>query len=115
MTRDPKRRVWTTCDTNQKHMTVVEAVSPKGAYTAPMIIASGKLIQERWFDNDLPPNSALGASESGYMKDELALEWVQHFERTMPPRRPEDWRLLICDNLGSNSFKEFLTFVRELI
>ena len=71
MTRDPKRRVWTPCDTNRKHMTVVEAVSAKGAHTAPMIIASGKLIQERWFDNNLPGDTVLGVSESGYMNDEV--------------------------------------------
>ena len=94
-------------------MTLLEAVSAKGAYTAPMIIASGKLVQERWFDSDIPRDTVLGVSESGYINDELALEWIQHLERTTSPRRPGNWRLPIYDNFGSHSFKEFLTFARE--
>ena len=47
------------------------------------------------------------------MNDELALELIQHFETTTPPRRPENWRLLIRDNFGSHFFKVFSTFARE--
>jgi hypothetical protein len=55
----------------------------------------------------------VGISESGYVNDELAFEWIQHFERLTSPQIEGEWRLLLCDNYGSHTFFEFLEFAEQ--
>ena len=113
VTTDPKPRVWTLCDTNRKHVTIVETISAKGRYIDPMIILPGKKIYERWFENDRGHQSVLGVSDTGYMNDQLALRYIQHFNEAATPRNPGKWRLLLCDNLGSHVFREFLQYAAD--
>lgn len=84
VTTDPKRRAWSPRDTNRKHLTAVEAVSAAGAVIEPMLIASGRVLQERWFE-ELTDNTLVGVNDSGYIDDELAPESIQHFERFIRP------------------------------
>jgi hypothetical protein len=109
---DTKRRAWSPSDTCRKHLTAVEAVNAIGQVIDPMLIAQGKVIQERWF-TELNDNTLLAVTESGYMDDETALKWLVHFERLTRPSDPEEFRLLICDNYGSHTFDQFLEFARD--
>jgi hypothetical protein len=84
VTADSRRRAWIPSDTSRKHLTAVEAVNAAGEYIEPMLIAAGKVLQERWFEQ-LTNMTLVGTLELGYINDELALEWVRHFERLTRP------------------------------
>ena len=93
ITIDTRRRAWSPSETNRKHVTAVEAVNAVGDHIEAMLIAPGKVLQERWFPG-LCDDTLVGVSESGYMNDELALAWIKHFKAmTRPsPHRPGQWR-----------------------
>lgn len=76
-----------------------------------MLIATGLVLQERWF-TELHDNVLVGVSDSGYMNDQLAYEWIKHSEWLSRPAASE-WRLLMCDNYGSHNFYLFLEFSRQ--
>ena len=61
---------------------------------------------------ELSDNTFVSVSDSEYLDDELALEWIKHFERLTRPSNPDDWRVLICDNYSTHTFFEFLEFAR---
>ena len=105
-----KRRVWSPSETSWKHVTFVEACNANGQHVEAMLIEAGKVLQERWFEG-LSDNTLLGVTVFGYLDDELALHWIKHFERlTRPPN--EEYRLLLCDNYGSNTFYDFLQYAQ---
>lgn len=52
-------------------------------------------------------------NDSGYLDDERALLFIQHFERLTRPQNPSDYWLLVCDNYGSHCFKEFIQFAED--
>ena len=90
VTADPRRRAWSPSDTSRKHLPA--AISISSMYLPAALTASTavKVLQERWFEqlNDM---TLVGTSESGYITDELALEWVQHFERLTRPATKDSW------------------------
>jgi hypothetical protein len=112
ITMDPKRRAWAPSHTSTKHVSVVEAVNAAGEVIEPMLVVTGVVLQERWFEG-LSDETLVGTSLSGYVNDELALEWIQHFERLTRPSNPNEWRLLLCDNYGSHTFFEFLEYAKQ--
>nr|POF13587.1 hypothetical protein CFP56_02610 [Quercus suber] len=113
LSMDTKRRAWSPSETNRKHVTVVEAVNAARGVIPPMFIASGLIIQERWFEGLTEGDSLLGVIDSGYINDQLALEWIKHFERCTRSADKPRTRLLICDNYGSHCFFEFLRYAKE--
>ena len=46
-----------------------------------MIILPGQLHLEGWVNNELEGNTLMAVSESGYTNDEIALDWLQHFNK----------------------------------
>ena len=55
----------------------------------------------------------VAVNDSGYLNDENALLYIQHFELLTRPEDPSEYRLLLCDNYGSHCFREFIEFVEE--
>lgn len=108
ITREPKKRIVSGSITNRESLTVVEAVSATGYTTPPLIILSAKTILFRWFDH--LDDEAIAITESGYINDRLAYQWVQHFEKATRPRTLGVYRLLICDRYGSHMTYEFSKF-----
>jgi hypothetical protein len=66
---------------NCKYVTVVEAISTDGHYIPPFLIFEGKCILAGWFDVYDKPDYMIGVSDSGYINDLLAFQWIQHFDR----------------------------------
>lgn len=52
----------------------------------------------------------VGVSESGFSNNELAVEWVKHFDRFIAPRQRGAYRLLLFDGYESHTFYDFLSF-----
>jgi hypothetical protein len=114
ITMDPKRRAWSPSDTSRKHVTAIEAVSATGEVIEPMLVIVGAVLQERWFEDlSLSDNTLFGVSDTSYVNDELALEWIKHFEQQTKPIDCNEYRLLVCDNYSSHVFLEFLEFAQE--
>jgi hypothetical protein len=57
-------------------VTLVEAISAGGETIPPLIIITGRVIMEGWFDYT-EKGSSIGISETGYINDELAYWWIQ--------------------------------------
>jgi len=51
----------------------------------------------------------LGISESGYSNDQIALDYLKHFNKYTKQRRRGVWRLFIFDGHGSHLTYEFIT------
>ena len=83
-------------------MTVIECISAAGFAIDCCIIMPGKVYVEKMFDNDLPPGTKISVSETGYSSDELALQWLEHFDKQTRRRQQGQWRLLIFDGHGSH-------------
>jgi hypothetical protein len=45
-----------------------------------MIIISGIIFLEKYFMNKLSDDVLLATSDTGYMNDQLSLDWIHHFD-----------------------------------
>ncbi|KAF2189448.1 hypothetical protein K469DRAFT_700638 [Zopfia rhizophila CBS 207.26] len=57
--------------------------------------------------------NAAGMSESGYSNDQIALDYIKHFNKFTKPGLVREWRLLIYDGYGSHLTHEFITYCFE--
>jgi hypothetical protein len=75
----------------------------------------GKVFLQKHFNNRLPDGSILTFSETGYINDQLCLEWIRHFDKGTkdPIRHPIQARLLIMDGHGSHLTFEFMDICKE--
>ena len=108
ITFDPDKSLLLTDPYNQEYITSVESISGGGKTIPSMLILCGIYILEKWTEeNDLDEDILLATSPPGYSNDELALEWLEHFE--IHPRKSQVgvWRLLILDGYGSYLNYEF--------
>lgn len=62
-------------------ITVIECVAADGSTLPPCIILPGKGHLEDWFTHSsMPDNWLISVSSTGYTSDEIAFNWVQHFD-----------------------------------
>ena len=99
---------------NQEYFTSVESISGEGKTIPPIIILCGIFILEKWAkENDLDRDILLATSPTGYSNDELALQWLKHFEIHNRKSQVGVWRLLILDEYGSHLNYEFYKYVQK--
>jgi hypothetical protein len=91
----------------------VEVISADGHYIPPFIIFGGKCILAGWFDVCDEPDYTIGMSDSGYINDLLAFQWIQHFDRHIKRRMLGVKCLLLCDGYGSHMTYEFIDFCEK--
>ncbi len=77
-----------------------------------MLILSDKLYQERFF-SDPKDNVLVGVSESGYNNDDLAYDYIHHFNRQSRKYQQGLRRILLCDEYGSHLTREILEFCAQ--
>ena len=94
-------------------MTDIEAVSADGSYLPNMLILQHKTHTEALYPAELDDNTLVGFTDSGYVNDERALEWLQHFDKYSKRRQQGAWRMLIFDGYGSHCTKEFIQYCNE--
>lgn len=88
-------------------VTVIETISGTGQTVPPFIILPGKQLAVKHLNNCLEPATVLATSPSGYIDDQLALDWVDHWEKHTRPADPSERRMLVMDNHGSHCTIEF--------
>ncbi len=79
-----------------------------------LYVACGILILEKWAEeNDLDEDILLETSPTGYSHDELALQWLKHFEIHSRKSQVGVWRLLILDGYGSHLTYKFYEYAQK--
>lgn len=92
---------------NRESATLCESVSAAGLTIPPFVILKGVSILTKLVANDLEEDTILATSPNGWINDQIALEWLDHFIAHTTPAEPNDWRLLLVDNHGSHLTTEF--------
>jgi hypothetical protein len=101
--------------------TGLEAISGGGRKAPSMLILPGTELLEHHFNNNIDSEVLFGTNKetgSGYTNDQLALDWLEHFEyHTRPGRRTRrgvehngQWRMLVMDGHGSHLTLEFVDY-----
>lgn len=94
-------------------MTVVEAINATGYACQPLILIVGKCILHGWFEHtNIEQAYCIGVTDSGYMTDMMAFQWIQLFYQATHKYRKGRYTLLLCDGYGSHLTFEF---VRRII
>ena len=94
---------------NRELVTLVECMSATGASIEPMVIVKSSTIFEHWVEQ-LPDKYAVQCSDTGYTNDELAFQWLQHFDKLTKDNTVGVWRLLLVDGDGSHLTREFYEY-----
>ncbi|EKG09398.1 DDE superfamily endonuclease CENP-B-like protein [Macrophomina phaseolina MS6] len=89
ITLQPDRKAILLSDSCRELVTCCECISADGG-----VILPGSNIYTAWTENDLPANTLLVNSDTGYTDDCLALEWIRHFDR-QTRRGQGGYRLLL--------------------
>ena len=76
------KRLHSASETNRDFASVLEAISGDGVALDPAVIIKGAQIMHQHLNNtDIPDGYMLGAQTRGYLNDDLAFEWIQHFDK----------------------------------
>jgi hypothetical protein len=97
----PGDREWTT---------LIQGVGATGKRIPPFIIFAGIVLTSRWF-HDLPRDSGIQVSPTGWTNNDLALAWLEHFDSHARPVGA--YRLLIVDGHESHCSVDFHTLCEE--
>ena len=97
---------------NREWVTAIECINASGWCLPPLVILSGKVHQNSWY-NGLPPDWAISVSDNGWTTDQLGVEWVKHFNQHTAARTAGVYRLLILDGHSSHATPEFDQYCAE--
>jgi len=92
---------------NREHLTDVECVNAEGEAIQPMLIFRGSTLLNRYSANSLHREVLQGYSESGYINDDLAIEWMRHFIKSIQKKWVGEWTLLLLDGCISHKTYPF--------
>lgn len=98
---------------NRDYVTSVECISAGGWSIPPFVILKGAHILHKWGKNDLPADTVLAVSPTGYSNDQLAYDWFEHFESHSRRFQLGAWRALILDGFGSHFTYEIWLLAQE--
>jgi hypothetical protein len=76
----------------------------------PYFTFRGEYHLERWYNGTFPEDYHVNTSVKGYISDDIAFDWVQHFHEHKKDRisKPNPPRLLLMDGHGSHLTYNFL-------
>ncbi|CAG9953466.1 unnamed protein product [Clonostachys rosea f. rosea IK726] len=97
---------------NRETATAIEAISAGGRVIPAFLILSALTHVANWYDEiqGLDPDTRVAVVESGYSNDELALNWLQHFNEHSRKGQVGAKRLLLVDGHGSHHTAQFIEF-----
>ncbi len=96
---------------NRELATCIEAISAGGASFPGFIILVGQLYAQKWFTKtNLSADTAIRTTFTGYSNDEVALEFIQHFDKHSAKSQKGAYRLLLFDGHGSHHIYEFIRY-----
>jgi hypothetical protein len=99
---------------NREWVTVVQAVSFVGYAVPRYVIVAGKNHLDSWYDEtELLPYWRTGVSQNSWITNELAMDWIRHFEEFTSSRKLGVYRLLVLDGHESHHSNEFEEYCKE--
>jgi hypothetical protein len=105
--------LYTASPENRTSITIIEAVSAIGKATPPVLIIPGKVHMESWYHESLHGTELILLSETGFINDALAMEWLQHFILHTGSTPSSEPKLLLLDSHPSHHTPEFIIRAKE--
>ena len=91
-----------------ENVTIVTCCSATGVFIPPFVIFKGARFRDV-YKSDMPTGSEVVMTDSGYINEDVFLEWLHHFQKNRPTGRC----LLILDGHTSHSSLKSLDYCRE--
>ena len=111
VTMESRRKLVITDADNRDYISSIECISAGGFALSFFLICAGVWVLEKWcLENALSNDTAITTSETGYFNDEIAMDWLRHFDTHINARRKGAWRMLVMDGYGSHMTTEFLDY-----
>ena len=90
----------------------MESIHSTGEKAPPFLILEGKVYLQKWFVKsvNLPPGTTIGLNNSGYIDDQLSMEFIKHFDQHTKNSTTGKWRLLLSDGHGAHEHYDFLEY-----
>ncbi|KAJ6258426.1 hypothetical protein Dda_2933 [Drechslerella dactyloides] len=99
---------------NREWATVIQGIGAEGWAVPPFIILAGQHHLASWYtETKLPKDWVIALSDNGWTTNELALEWLKHFDKKTAQRCFSDYRLLVLDGHGSHHSAAFELYCQE--
>jgi hypothetical protein len=110
VTAHPKTSKSVSSLSSRESITVVEAINAEGKIIPPLLIPKGKVHLEEWYKHIKEDDWLVAPASNGFITDEIAFEWLQHFHHFTKPEWREEWRLLLMDNHITHITMEFAKY-----
>ncbi|KAJ6258111.1 NADPH oxidase [Drechslerella dactyloides] len=99
---------------NREWATVIQGIGAEGWAVPPFIILAGQHHLASWYtETNLPNNWAITLSDNGWTTNEVAVEWLKHFNHFTARRCISDYRLLVLDGHNSHHSASFELYCQE--
>jgi hypothetical protein len=109
-----KRAHYFSMPENRESATAIEAISAGGEVCPAFLILSGQVIMSHYIlQASQDPRAAIAVTPTGYTNDELAMQWIKHFNKHTQAKQVGKKRLLLVDGHGSHHTKEFIRYCDE--
>jgi len=93
---------------NREWTTVIQGINALGWAIPPFIIFAGQYHLSFWYEgDDILGDWAISLSDNGWTTDEVAFEWLEHFDKHIKKKTKGTRRLLILDGHRSHTVLEF--------
>ncbi|EED15974.1 conserved hypothetical protein [Talaromyces stipitatus ATCC 10500] len=110
VTKYPKTAKRVSSLSSRESLTVVESINAEGRVIPPLIIPKGEKHMEEWYRRIQDPEWLTAPASNGFITDEIAFEWLQHFQHYTKPEYTFEWRLLIMDNHTTHLTIQFVQY-----
>ncbi|EED24631.1 histone H3, putative [Talaromyces stipitatus ATCC 10500] len=95
---------------SRESITVIEGINAEGKIIPPLLIPKGKVHLEEWYRHIKDDDWLVAPASNGFITDEIAFEWLQHFDHFSRPGAFPDWRLLLMDNHTTHLTIQFVQY-----
>ena len=107
-------RLYLANKTNRNQASVLEAISSNSIILPPAVIIKGaQIIHQHLNHTDIPGNYILGSQAVGYLNNNLAFKWIQHFNKYSAIRQQGIHRLLLLNGYSSHLIIEFAEYYKQ--
>ncbi|KAJ6259176.1 hypothetical protein Dda_6074 [Drechslerella dactyloides] len=99
---------------NREWATVIQGIGAEGWAVPPFIILARQYHLASWYTaTKLPADWVIALSDNGWTTNELALQWLKHFDKFTTRRCFSDYRLLVLDGHESHHSAAFKLYCQE--
>lgn len=100
---------------NRDWVSVIECIGINGFLLSPFIIFKGERIQESWLakGKEVDKRTVIHVSPNAWTDQEIALEWLQHFDKYTTLQCRGEYRLLILDGHSSHVSFKFVQYCTD--